>query len=107
MLPVVVVRAVVVHDQEHRELQVGGGPQRTRIEEEIAIGLDVDDELSIAATRERHADRDPDMRRGAETATWPAGGRADAPELPRPVLEAVRCQNPVLAVESVPLLARE
>src|SRR6266550_8534963 len=35
MLPAVVERAVVVHDEKHRELEIRGGPERTRIEEQI------------------------------------------------------------------------
>src|SRR5439155_21143607 len=107
MLPVVVVRAVVVHDDEHRQFEVGRGPQRPGIEKEIAVWLDVDDELPIAAVRKRDADRDPYLRRRAEAPAGPPRRRVDVPELPGPVLEVVRGEDPVLAFDRVPHLARK
>src|SRR5256714_295791 len=87
VLPVVVVRAVVVHDQEHRELLVRDRPERSGVEQEIPVGLDVDDELAVAAVRERHADRDADLGGRAQAAAGPADRRVDVEELPGPVLE--------------------
>src|SRR5438094_31571 len=105
VLAVVVVGAVVVHDREHRQLQICCGPKRARIEQQVAVGLDVHDELSVAAMRERDAERDPDLRRRTQAAARPAHRRVDVPELRRPVLEVGASEHPVLAFDRVPNLA--
>jgi hypothetical protein len=46
-----------VHDRQHRELVVRGGPQHTRRVIEVAVGLDVDDDAPAALGGERGADR--------------------------------------------------
>src|SRR5437762_3114396 len=65
MLPIVVVGAVVVHDREHRQPKIRRGPKRAGIEQQVAVGLDVHDELPVAAMCERDTERDPDLRRRA------------------------------------------
>src|SRR3989441_9433827 len=43
MLPVVVVRAVVVHDDQERDAVFRRDPHRARVEHQVAVGLYVDD----------------------------------------------------------------
>src|SRR2546430_14318069 len=56
MLPVVVVGAVVVHDDQQRDAVVRGGPERARVVQEITVGLNVDDEAVRAAIRQANAE---------------------------------------------------
>lgn len=46
MIPVIIVRAIVEHHDEHRDLILGCDPERAGVEHEIAVGLQIDDEAS-------------------------------------------------------------
>src|SRR5882757_1598788 len=80
VLPVVVVGAVVVHDDQQRDAVLRRNPHRARVEHEIAVGLYVDDEAFLVAVRERHPQRDSELRGGAERASGVAIGPIEIPE---------------------------
>ncbi|TME25529.1 MAG: hypothetical protein E6I64_10890, partial [Chloroflexi bacterium] len=81
--------------------------ERARVVQEIAVGLDVHDEPLGAPMRERDPDRRPDLRRRPERAARMAARTVNVPEPQRPVLERVRRQDPVLALDDRPELGRE
>ena len=107
VLPVVVVGAVVVHHDQHRDLVLGRHPQRAGIEHQVAVGLDVDDELAGALVRQRDAERDADLRRGAELVAGRAVGLVEVPLLAHLVLQVVGRQHPVVILDHVVDLVAE
>ena len=46
MVPVIIVGAIVEHHDEHRDLVLGRNPERSGIEHEIAVRLQIDDQPS-------------------------------------------------------------
>ena len=61
VLPVVVIGAVVVHHHQHRDLVLGGDPERAGVEHQVAVGIDVDHDAALVLVRERDAERDADL----------------------------------------------
>ncbi len=105
--PVVVVGAVVVHHDQHRDLVLRRDPQRAGVEHQVAVGLDVDHEALVVAVRQRHAERDADLGRGAELGAGMAVRLVEVPDLADLALEVVRGQHPVLVLDDVPDLMGE
>ena len=105
--PVVVIGAVVVHHDQHRDFVFRGDPQRAGVEHQVAVGLDVDHDAPLALVRERDAERDADLGRGAELDAGMAVGLVEIPQLAHLLLEVVGGQHPVLVLDHLPDLERE
>src|SRR6516165_12378514 len=60
-----------------------------------------------AAMRQRHAERQADLRAGAERLARMAIWLVKIPQLVSPILERVRGQDPILILDHVPKLASE
>src|SRR5581483_4514046 len=64
-------------------------------------------EAPRVAVRERDAEGDSDLRRGAERLARVTVRLVEVPELEAPLLERVRGEHPVLALDRVPHLGGE
>ena len=51
------IRAVVLHDVEHRDLMMSGCPQRARAEHEVAVAVERECETAVLLVGERRAKR--------------------------------------------------
>jgi hypothetical protein len=75
MRPIVVIAAIVVHDHEQRNMIVSGGPQPAWIKHEIAVRLNVDDQLSAAPMSQSNPKGYPQISSSSQTLTamllWP------------------------------------
>src|SRR5439155_7260583 len=85
VLEVVIVCWVVGHDRKDWDASVRRGPERARVVHEVAVRLDVHDELVRAAIRESDAKRDGDLRRRAEGPAGMTRWRVHVPQAQRPV----------------------
>src|SRR5439155_16313603 len=92
---------------ERRNAVVRSRPGRTSVVQEIAIGLNVDNKPLGPAIRETDPDRGADLCRRPERAARMTIGAVDLPEPQGPVLERVRCEDPVLALDHRPDFACE
>ena len=107
VLPVVVIGAVVVHHDQHRDLVLGGDPERAGVEHQVAVGLDVDHDALRVAVRERHAERNADLGRGAELDAGMPVRLVEVPELAHLLLEVVGGEHPILVLDDLPDLQRQ
>src|SRR5207244_5130534 len=60
--PVVVIGAIVVHHDQQRNPVLCRHPQRTRVEHEVAVGLQVDDQAPGVAVRERSEEHTSELQ---------------------------------------------
>src|SRR5712692_3981703 len=106
-----VVRAVVVHDTQHRDAVMGGGPQNARRVHQIAVVLDTDGKSPMFAVGERGP-----HGRGRTVPDSGASGAADelivlvyVPQTQRPGAHIVhsRYQRPVFTLDPGPQLGRQ
>ena len=64
VFPVVVVRPVVTHDDQDRNLVFRRRPQGPRVVHQVAVWLEVEHQLISATVGEAHTERHPDLGRG-------------------------------------------
>src|SRR5579884_3265466 len=94
MVPVVVIGAVVVHDDEQRDLVFRGDPQRAGVVHQVAVGLQIDDQPAGALMGERNTERSADLRSGAELAPGVAVRAIEVPQLARPLVQCPGGEHP-------------
>ena len=96
-----------MHHDQHGDLILGGDPERAGVEHQVAVGLDVDHDAAAALVRERNAERDADLGRGAELDAGMAIGPVEIPQLAHLLLEIVGGEHPVLVLDHLPHFERE
>jgi len=102
VLPVVVVGTVVEHDDQQRQPVIGGDPQRARVEHQVSVRLQVDDQAAGTAMREGDAEGDADLGGGAERGTGMPVGSVEIPQPWRPSGCGPGGQHPVMAADNIP-----
>src|SRR5688572_19608881 len=86
MRPVVVIGAVVIHNDQHWNLILDRHPERAKIEHQVAVRLQVDDEFARALVRQSNTDRHADLSAGAKLAADVAIRPVEVPYFMDPLL---------------------
>ena len=107
MGPVVVVGAVVVHHDQHRDVILDRHPERAEVEHQIAVRLEIDHQPAISFMGQSDADGHADLRAGAELASRVAVGLVEIPYLVDPFFQCVGGEHPILVLYDLPYLVGE
>src|SRR5262249_13269462 len=99
---ILIVGAVIEHDHQHGDVVVGGGPQRARRVQEVAVVLDADADLAGPTERERHAHRDSHSSSRASAAGDAARAVRHFPEPSLPAAQGAVREDPVVVLNDGP-----